>query len=224
MGATGGGMPFVEMLNSAMQRSSQVPDGQPLPSQTVNMLAQAMMAALLQTGSFGGGGLSMPSMGYRLQSLPGFQPQGVGSQPTNPPPPDISPLPTNGEQRYEAIIRQAARRYGVDESLIKAVIQTESSFNPQAVSHAGAEGLMQLMPATAAELGVQDSFNPEQNIMGGTQYLSRLLSRYQGNTRLALSAYNWGMGNVERNPEKMPTETRNYVSRIMGMLEGGSAA
>jgi soluble lytic murein transglycosylase-like protein len=75
---------------------------------------------------------------------------------------------------------------------------------------------MQLMPETAAELGVKNSFDPAQNIMGGTQYLSKLLARYRGDTKMALAAYNWGMGNLERAPHRMPPETRNYVQRVQG--------
>ena len=74
---------------------------------------------------------------------------------------------------------------------------------------------MQLMPDTARELGVKNPFDPVENIMGGTRYLRGLLDRYQGDKRLALAAYNWGMGNVERNPEKLPRETANYISRVL---------
>ncbi len=90
----------------------------------------------------------------------------------------------------------------------------ESNGNPKAVSPAGAQGLMQLMPRTAAELGVIDPFDPAQNIRAGTRYLSRLLDRYQGNQKLALAAYNWGMGNLEKNPSGLPKETRNYIVRV----------
>ncbi len=87
-----------------------------------------------------------------------------------------------------------------------------------AVSPAGAQGLMQLMPKTAAEMGVTDPFDPRQNILGGCRYLSRLLDRYQGNLRLALAAYNWGMGNLEKNPGALPRETRNYISQVENKL------
>ncbi len=117
-------------------------------------------------------------------------------------------------QEIDEIIQGAAKQYGVDPSLIKAVISVESNGNTLAVSPAGAQGLMQLMPRTAAELGVTDPFNPAQNIRAGTQYLSRLLDRYQGNQKLALAAYNWGMGNLEKNPAGLPKETRNYIVRV----------
>jgi soluble lytic murein transglycosylase-like protein len=98
------------------------------------------------------------------------------------------------------------------------VIQAESSFNHQAVSPAGAQGLMQLMPATAKELGVDNPFDPEQNVMGGTRYLKSLLDRYEGDLDKALAAYNWGMGNLERNPDALPAETRNYQSKVKTFL------
>ena len=117
-------------------------------------------------------------------------------------------------QEIDEIIEDAAGQFGVEPSLIRAVISVESNGNPQAVSPAGAQGLMQLMPKTATELGVTDPFDPRQNIIAGTRYLSRLLDRYQGNQKLALAAYNWGMGNLEKNPSALPRETRNYIVRV----------
>jgi soluble lytic murein transglycosylase-like protein len=114
----------------------------------------------------------------------------------------------------DPIISRASRKYGVDVGLIKAVIKAESDFNPQAVSHAGARGLMQLMPATARSLGVSDSFDPEQNVMGGTRFLKDMLQRYNGNVDAALAAYNWGPGNVDKRPDSLPRETRDYLARV----------
>lgn len=114
----------------------------------------------------------------------------------------------------DPIIAGASRKYGVDAGLIKAVIKAESNFNPQAVSHAGARGLMQLMPATARALGVSDSFDPEQNVMGGTRFLKDMLQRYDGNVDSALAAYNWGPGNVDKRPDHLPHETREYLARV----------
>lgn len=131
--------------------------------------------------------------------------------------PAAAPLknpPQSGTAWLEPLIEQASRRYGVDAGLIKAVIKTESDFNPQAVSAAGARGLMQLMPATARGLGVNNAFDPEQNIMAGTRFLRDLLQRYHGDLESALAAYNWGPANVDRRPDQLPRETRDYLARV----------
>lgn len=117
------------------------------------------------------------------------------------------------------IFTRAAERYQVPVNLLKAVAKAESGFNPNAVSPAGAQGVMQLMPATAAGLGVADSFDPEQNIMGGAQYLSGLLARYDGDVTLTLAAYNAGSGNVKKYGGVPPfPETRNYIQKVLGYL------
>lgn len=112
------------------------------------------------------------------------------------------------------IIDKAALTHGVDKDLIGAVIKAESGFDPRATSPKGAMGLMQLMPATARGLGVRNAYDPEENVMAGTRFLKSLLDRYDGDIPKALAAYNWGPGNVDRSPGRLPQETRNYISRI----------
>jgi soluble lytic murein transglycosylase-like protein len=121
---------------------------------------------------------------------------------------------------FEPMLLEQSARHAIRPDLVRAVIQVESGFNPRALSPKGAMGLMQLMPATAARLGVRDAFDPADNIRGGTAYLRQLLDRYQGDEELALAAYNAGSGAVERYGQKVPPyrETRDYVKRV------GSAA
>ncbi|MBF0318643.1 MAG: lytic transglycosylase domain-containing protein [Nitrospirae bacterium] len=124
--------------------------------------------------------------------------------------------------KYDRYINESASAYGLDPALIKAVIVAESGGNANARSRSGARGLMQLMPATAAELGVSNSYDPKQNINGGSRYLRQLLDRYNGDLRQALAAYNWGMGNLERKPGKMPQVTKNYIAKVEGYYKGYS--
>lgn len=118
--------------------------------------------------------------------------------------------------RFDSIIEAAAARHGVDPSLIKAIIHTESDFNPYARSHAGAQGLMQLMPATADRFGVYNVYDPEANINAGTKYIAWLINRYAHNLSFALAGYNAGEGNVDKYNGIPPfSETQNYVRKVL---------
>ncbi|MCX7715743.1 MAG: lytic transglycosylase domain-containing protein [Clostridia bacterium] len=129
---------------------------------------------------------------------------------------------------YDSIIKQKSQLYGVNENLIKAVIQAESSFDPESTSSAGAMGLMQLMPSTAKWLGVTDPYDPEENIDGGVRYLKSQINNFGGDVKMALAAYNCGSGRLKSlgitnldDPSqlaKLPKETRNYVNKIMKSL------
>ena len=126
-------------------------------------------------------------------------------------------------KQYEPVIQEASKTYGVDPELIRAVIRAESNFKNESTSPKGAMGLMQIMPQTAKDLGIRDAYDPRENILGGTRYLKGLLERYRGDVPTALAAYNWGMGNVERRPEKLPRETQVYISRIQQFMGEGKA-
>ncbi|MGL4388561.1 MAG: lytic transglycosylase domain-containing protein [Brevinema sp.] len=140
-----------------------------------------------------------------------------GVMPTTTP----TPLPKNmidssNPGTWDQIIKKAGSEFDIDERLIHAVIQAESAYNPQAVSRVGAQGLMQLMPNTAKELGVTDSFNPEQNIIGGTKYLREMLNYYKGDLTKTLAAYNAGPDAVDRSNGIPPyRETQEYVPKVL---------
>ena len=129
---------------------------------------------------------------------------------------DPLPEPLGANTPFHDIIRAAAQRYGVDADLIHCVIAIESNFNPKAVSPKNARGLMQLLPQTAAELGVRDVFDPRENIEAGTHYLKDMLERYNNNLTLALAAYNAGPERVEQYGRRVPpySETVKYVQKI----------
>ncbi|NVM24514.1 MAG: transglycosylase SLT domain-containing protein [Desulfobacterales bacterium] len=117
---------------------------------------------------------------------------------------------------YDAIIRKAAEQFGVEAHLIKAVIMAESAFDPNAISRSGAQGLMQLMPTTADDMRVRDPFDPKENILGGTQYLSVLLKRFKQDKRLAIAAYNAGAKIVANHNSVPPIpQTKRFVNKVM---------
>jgi len=124
---------------------------------------------------------------------------------------------TGGQMlNLDTVFQQAAEKYGLPVELLKAVGKAESNFDPAAKSSAGAMGVMQLMPKTAESLGVTDPFDPVQNIMGGANYLSQMLSQVHGNVELALAAYNAGPGNVQKYGGVPPfEETQNYIRKVM---------
>ena len=128
-------------------------------------------------------------------------------------------------EALEPIIQEAAALHGVDPDLVKAVIQTDRASTPARSPASGAKGLMQLMPRTAKAVGIEDPFDARQNIFGGVKYLSQMMQRYDGNTALALAAYNAGPGNVRRHRGVPPfRETRGYVSKIAKLVADSDAA
>ena len=121
---------------------------------------------------------------------------------------------------YDGMISEASQKYGVDQALIRAVIRQESAFNPKATSHCGAKGMMQLMDPTAQDLGVKNSYDPYDNIMGGTKYLKQLMDRFDGNLTKAIAGYNAGPGAVEQHGGTPPyAETRDYVAKVLGYYQ-----
>ncbi len=202
----------LQMLQSSISLSGEQTSeatGSPTTSlmSSVNALMQAYRSNLAEEGK----ATSSPSADSPLQTVSASQPDGAAAL-------VISRSESGRDTSWlEPIIARASQKYGVDVGLIKAVIKAESNFNPQAVSHAGARGLMQLMPATARSLGVDNSFDPEQNVMAGTRFLKNMLHRYDGNVDSALAAYNWGPGNVDRRPDSLPRETRDYLARVKSL-------
>lgn len=147
------------------------------------------------------------------RTAPAEQPGEEESRPT--------PSPTIILSSYSDIIHEACDKHGVDPALVHAIVKVESDFNVYAVSRTGAMGLMQLMPQTAVEMNVRNSFNPTENIYGGVKYLRYLLDRYEGNLKLALAAYNSGETSVKRWGTIPPfRETQQYVRKVLQLYNG----
>ena len=157
----------------------------------------------------------------------------VKSEPRQTIQPEAAPIPqastpskntissANMPSAYLDIIQTACNRHGVDPALVHALVKVESDFNPYALSRKGAMGLMQLMPQTAVDMNVQNSFNPNDNVDGGVKYLRYLIDRYEGNLSLALAAYNSGETAVTKWGTIPPfKETQNYVQRVLGLYNG----
>lgn len=119
---------------------------------------------------------------------------------------------------YDELVHDSAREFELDPALIYSVIETESSFNPRARSHAGAKGLMQLMGPTARKMGVRDPFHPAQNIYGGSKYLRMLYDKYNGNLTLTLAGYNAGPGSVDQHGG-VPPKTRKFIRKVLNLKD-----
>jgi len=189
-----------------------------LSSGTGSDALTGLMSLGLMSGSFGGGSNSNTSSstgGFNVivRAIGGVTPSTV-----------VSATGTDSE-RIEKAIADASTKYGVNANLIRAIIKTESNFNPNAVSPAGAKGLMQLMPCNIEHYGVNDPFNIEQNIDAGTRHIKDYLKTYNYDLNMALAAYNFGPGNMASRGisnssdfYKLPSETKNYLAKINNLI------
>jgi hypothetical protein len=161
----------------------------------------------------------------RVKSEPVAPREAAAAAPKAPPALPAPSASLNIPASYLDIINSACDRHGIDPSLVHAIVKVESDFNPYALSRKGAMGLMQLMPQTAVDMNIKNSFNPAENIDGGVKYLRYLIDRYEGNLSLALAAYNSGETAVKRWGTVPPfKETQNYVKRILKIYNGGNGS
>lgn len=211
----GGPDDFTQTLKAVQSANGQVPQGRSIQDYMRNPIRALNRVHLDQTKDLSAA--DHPPALNKNHSKPQEDLQAVAQTR------HIPPKRSSVEQRIEAGIEKAAAKYNLDPCLVNAVIRAESNYQVRAVSRAGAQGLMQLMPATAEEMGVRNPFNIEQNIDGGAKYLRRMLNQFDGDLTLALSAYNAGPGNVVKYNGQVPfAETRSYVARVLRYVKQSS--
>ncbi len=218
LGAQNGSNDFSKLLDNTVNSLKSNGESQQQAIDSMRLAQLQMLQGLFVADDEPAGDDMFTGIGgaYSWQNLTSMQSQIVDKYYV-PQSQSVSKTPTL--EPLEQMIDRIATEVDLPPVLIHSVVTAESAYNPAAVSSAGAQGLMQLMPETATELGVKDSFDPQQNVRGGSKYLKQLLDKYDGDLDSALAAYNWGQGNVDRHGlEKMPTETRNYLTKIKGML------
>ncbi|WP_064092269.1 lytic transglycosylase domain-containing protein [Rossellomorea aquimaris] len=181
-------------------------------NQSTDMFQQLLNQALLSTNK---PSFSANALGAVKEMIESQLPLTASAQNKVPPLPTVNNKEWHSPQSIDSIISRAADTFKLPKKLIQSVIKQESNFNPNAVSHAGASGLMQLMPSTARGLGVTNIFDPEENVFAGAKYLKQMLDKYNGDIHLALAAYNAGPGNVDKYNGIPPfKETTNYVKKV----------
>lgn len=206
------GQPFQEMLLEQMNPSTSFDQTSDSPLSSLLLpSAMQLMPNFLQTS--GMQSIAQPSSFHQMTEAYGNHTESRHIMPAENSTKLTKTPPTN---KYNGLIAQAADKYGVDANLIHAIIKMESNYNPNVTSHAGAAGLMQLMPITAKAVGVTDRYDIAQNIDGGTRYFSNMLKEQKGDVRMALAAYNAGPGNVKKYGGIPPfKETQNYVRKVL---------